>query len=212
MATVTDPSAAPVSRQQPADRWGIHRIWIAGALAAMLGGSRWVLGFWSLGTPSSPRGVFEDSQVLLLLALAGVVVGLSIAAAVAVWRRHFRRATSSVAAIAAIPICFLIVTRVPLFDPWLWYAIVHRSRFEALAANAAASNEPKYAVIEWRDVSTGLVIEPNHFVALIYDESDALALEPSQRPRIWRSRTEFGSPLPKGRRLFGHFFRVDVYV
>jgi hypothetical protein len=155
--------------------------------------------------------------MLLLLPLVGLVVGLSIAAGIAVWRRHFRRMASSIFAIAAIPVCFVVVANVPLFDPWLWYAIANKTRFEALAASSPPSNGPKYAVVEGRDVSTGLAgIDPNHFVLLIYDESDAIGLEPSERPSVWRTRTmnperDPTPPIPRGRRLYGHFFRVDDF-
>jgi hypothetical protein len=200
-----------------ADRWGTRRIWIAGTLGAMLAGSRRILDFWSLGAGGSLhlalRGLLELSQVLFLLPLAGFVVGLLIAAGIALWSRHFRRLASSIFAIAAMPVCFVIVADVPLFDPWLWYAIANSTRFEALAASDPPPNGPKYAEIEVRDVSTGLAgVGPNHFIALIYDESDAVGLEPSERPSIWRTRTEFGSPFPRGRRLYGHLFRVDIFV
>ena len=212
-----DRSAEPVSRYQPADGWGTRRIWIAGAVGAMLAGSQRLLDFWPLGAAGSLslglRGLFELSGVFLLLPLAGFVVGLLIAAGAALWRRHFRRVASSIFAIAAIPICFVAVAKVPLFDPWLWYAIANGTRFEALAASDPSSNGPKYALIETWDVSTGLAgAGLNHFIALIYDESDAVGLEPSQRPSIWQTRTEFGSPIPRGRRLYGHFFRVDIFV
>jgi hypothetical protein len=199
-----------------ADGWGTRRIWIAGTLGAMLAGSRRILDFWSLGAGGSLhlalRGLLELSQVFLLLPLAGFVVGLLVAAGIALWSRHFRRVASSIVAIAAIPACFVIVANAPLFDPWIWYAMANSTRFEALAASDPAANGPKYAQIEVRDVSTGMAgLGPNHFIALIYDESDAVGLEPSQRPAIWRTRTEFGSPLPRGRRLYGHLFRVDIF-
>jgi hypothetical protein len=198
------------------DRWGTRRIWIAGTFGAMLAGSNRILDFWSLGAGGSLhlalRGLFELSRVLFLLPLAGFVVGLLIAAGIALWRRHFRRVASSIFAIMAIPICFVVVTTVPLFDPWLWYALANSTRFEALAASDPPSNGPKYAVVEVRDVSTGLVINGNHFIALVYDESDAVGLDPSERPSIWRTRTVFGYPIPEGRRLYGHFFIVDEFV
>lgn len=123
-------------------------------------------------------------------------------------------------AIAAIPFCFLSVASVPLFDPWLWYAIANRARFEALAGSGPGSDGSEYALIEIRDVSTGLAgASPNHFVALIYDESNAVGRDPSERAGISRTRTlwpseksAFGlAPIPRGRRLFGHFFRVDDF-
>lgn len=211
----------PVVRRQPVDRWGTRRIWVAGALGAMLAGSQWILDFWSLGSGGSlgqaVRALFDLSRLLFLLPLAGFVAGLLIAAAIALWRRHVRRMASSIFAIAAMPVCFAVVAKVPLFDPWLWYALANRTRFEVLAARGPPSNEPKYAVIEGRDVSTGFAgIDPNHFVFLIYDESDAVGLEPSERPDIWRTRTISSEhdptpPIPRGRRLYGHFFRVDDF-
>ena len=139
LSPMTNLSVDPVSRRQPADGWGTRRIWIAGAFGAMLAGSPRILDFWSLGAGGSLslglRGLFELSQVLFLLPLAGFVVGLLIAAGIALWHRYFRRLASSIFAIAAIPVCFMTVAKVPLFDPWLWYAIANSTRFEALAGS-----------------------------------------------------------------------------
>ena len=135
-------------------------------------------------------GVIRPVPRALTSPLAGLVVGLLIAAGFAVCRRHFRRAASSLLAIAAIPVCTLIVANLPLFDPWLWYAIANSSRFETLVASGPPSNGPKYAVVEIRDVSTGLAgLGLNHFIGIVYDKSDAVGLEPSERPPIWRTRT-----------------------
>jgi len=101
-------STDPFSRYQPADGWGTRRIWIAAAFGAMLAGSRRILDFWPLGASGSPvqgaRVLLDLSGVLFLLPLAGFVVGLLIAAGIALWRRHFRRVASSIFAIAAIPV------------------------------------------------------------------------------------------------------------
>ena len=186
----------------------------------MLAGRQRILDFWPLGAGNSLgyaiRGLLDLVLLFLLLPLAGFVVGLLIAAVIALWRRHLRRMASSILAIAAIPVCITVVARVPLFDPWLWYTIANRTHFEALATNDPTSNEPKYAVVETRDVSTGFAgLNSNHFVVLIYDESDAIGLEPSKRPSIWRTRSLWptvGSiPIPKGRKLCGHLFRVDDF-
>jgi len=213
-------STGPVSQYQPADGWGTRRIWIAGAFGAMLAGGQRILDFWPLGVGNSlghaVRAFLDLALFFLILPLAGFVVSLLIAAVIALWRRHLRRVASSILAIAAIPVCITVVAKVPLFDPWLWYAIANRTRFEALAASDLSSNGPKYAVVETRDVSTGLAgLNPNHFIVLIYDESDAVGLEPSKRPSIWQTRSLWpavGSiPIPKGRRLYGHLFRVDDF-
>jgi hypothetical protein len=215
-----NPSKALVSGRQTADGWRTRRIWFAAAFGAVLADSYWILDFWPLGAGGSfehtIRALFDLSRVLFLLPLAAFVVGLLIAAGIAFWRRHIRRVASNIFAIAAIPVCFMVVSKMPLFDPWLWYAMTNTTRFEALAASGPSSKEPKYAVIEIRDVSTGLAgVNPAHFIALIYDESDAVGLEPSERPSIWLTRSIWpgvGSrPIPRGRRLYGHFFRVDDF-
>jgi hypothetical protein len=213
---VIDQDIDLVSRSRPADEWATRRIWIAAVCGALLAGSGWLLDFWPLGS-GGPLGrvlrpVLDLSRLLLLVPLAGVALAFLILAAIALWRRQFRRAASSVVAIAAIPVCFVLVAKVPLFDPWLWYVIANKAHFEAVAAG-----DPKYAVIETRDVSTGFAgLDPNHFVALIYDESDAVGLEPSERPDIWKTRSLWpapdSTPIPKGRRLVGHFFRVDEFI
>ena len=219
--SVSNVSKDPISRDQTLDRWGLRRIWIAGASGALLAGTQWILDFWPLDASGSLGGMVRTlcdlSRVLFLLPLAAFVVGLLIAAGVALWHRHFRKVGSSLLAIAAVPVCVVVVARVPLFDPWLWYAMANSSRFEALATSHPLSTGPVYAVIEGRDVSTGLVgLSPNHFVFLIYDESDAVGLAPSERPSIWRTRTmnsEFNPapPVPRGKHLYGHFFRVDEF-
>jgi hypothetical protein len=203
-----------------ANGWGPGRIWVAGAFGAVLPGSQRILDFWPLGAGGSlghtVRALFDLSRLLFLLPLAGFVVGLLIAAGIGLWRRHFQRLASSIFAIAAVPVCFVVVGKMPVFDPWLWYAMANSTRFEAFAANGPPSNGPKYAVVEVRDVSTGFAgLDPNHFVFLIYDETDALDLEPSDRPSIWLTRTvsfkRSPTPIPKGRHLYGHFFRVDDF-
>jgi hypothetical protein len=205
-------------QSEPKDQWGTRRIWMAGAFGVMLAGSRRILSFWSLGAGGSLclslRDLFEFLQALFVLPLAAfVIIGLLVAAGIALWHSHFRRVASSISAILAIPVCFVAVAKVPLFDPWLWYVIANKSHFEALAANGPSSNEPKYAVVEIRDVSISFPgLGPDHFIVLIYDESDAVGLDPSERPSIWRIRTAFGYPIPKGRRLHDHFFIVDEFV
>lgn len=217
---MNDLSADLDTQDRPADAWRIRRIWVGGAFGVTLAGSQRILDFWPLGAGGSlgnaMRGLFDLATTLLILPVAGYVVGLLIAAGIALWHRHVRRGASSVAAIIAIPICLIVVARVSLFDPWFWYALTNRTRFEALAASDSPSKGSEYAVVAGRDVSTGLAgLNPNHFVLIIYDESDAVGLDPSERPAIWRTRSmnPEGSyiPIPRGTRLFGHFFRVDEF-
>lgn len=213
---MTNQPAAPVPGNQPTDGWRTRRIWIAGVLGAVLPASNWLLDFWPLGAGGLVRVWFDFSRLLFLLPLACYVAGLLIACGITLWRHRVRRAASSIVALAAIPVCFEFVARVPMFDPWLWYTIANEARFEALAAKTSPPTGPKYAVLEVRDVSTGLVgLDPNHFVGLIYDESDAVGLKPPDRPALWRTRSLWpgppGTAIPRGRRLVGHFFRVDEF-
>ena len=193
-----------------ADGWRTHRIWMASICGAELAASRRILDFWPLG--SVLKALFELALMLLLLPLAGFALGLVIAAGAALWRRQMRRSVSSFAAIIVAPVCFFLVARVSIFDPWFWEAFFNITRIEAIAASRSSSTEPKFAVIEIRDVSLGVT---NHFVALVYDESDAVGRTPFERSNIWRTRSlwpAFSSiQIPKGTRLFGHFFRVDDF-
>lgn len=209
------------SRGQKADQWRTRRIRVAAAYGVILAAAGVILDFWPVGASGSfangLRGFLDISRLILLLPLMGITLGLLVAALIALWRFHFRRLASNILAITAIPVCFGLVGLLPLFDPWLWYAMINNSGFEALAASASPSNEPKYAVVEGRDVSVGLAGGSTHFVFLIFDESDAVGLEPSERPDIWRTRTialerSNPPPIPRGRRLYGHVFRVDEFL
>jgi hypothetical protein len=221
---VIEPRTDTASLHQPSDRWGTRRIWIAGACSAVLAFNPRMIGFLPLGVDGLvwPNGAGGSLQVairplfeildLIVLPLAFFVVGLLISAGIALWRRHYRRMASSILAIAVIPICYVVIAKAPFLDPWLWYVIANHTRFEALAASNSPASGPEYAVIEIRDVSAGLVINGNHFIALVYDESDAVGLEPSERPSIWRTRTIYsGMPFARGKRLYGHFFKVDEF-
>lgn len=206
-------NANATAGQRRDDGWRVRRIWIAGAFGAWLGGSHWVLDFWPLAAGGQTiRPWIDLSRPLLFILLPAPIVFLSIAAGIALWQRNVRRAASSIVAITALPVYFLVVFNVPLFDPWLWYAMANKPRFEALAASGSA-RQPKYTVLEVEDVSTGLAGATSHFVVLIYDESDAVGLEQSRRSNVWQTRTipVFGSPIPKGSRLYDHIFRVDYF-
>lgn len=218
------PSADTASLHQPSDRWGTRRIWIACACSAVFAFSPRMIDFLPLGAdgplwPHGSRGSLQGAirplfefLVLIGLPLAFFVVGLLISVGIALWLRHFRQMASSILAIAVIPICYVVIAKAPFFDPWLWYVIANHTRFEALAASNSPSSGPKFAVIEIRDVSAGLVINGNHFIALVYDESDVIGLDPSEWPGIWRTKTMLAEmPFPWGKRLYGHFFRLDEF-
>jgi hypothetical protein len=196
------------------DRWTIHRIWVVSGLGIWMAGAGCALDFWPLGGPAQTlRTIVDLSRLILVILGIGILVGLLIAASVSCLRRRFRRAASNIIAILTAFLGFMIVKNVALFDPWLWYVLVNKAHFESIVANDASINRD-YAVLVETDVSTGLAgIDPNHFVFLVFDGTDDISLDPSDRPAIWQSRyiSGFTAPLPKGRRLYGHFFRVDYF-
>jgi hypothetical protein len=104
---MSDIARDPACRNDPPTGWGIQRIWIAGALGAMLAGSQQILDFWPLGAGGSlghdVRALFDLSRVLFVLLLVCFVVGLLIAAGIALWRGHLQGMASSIFAVAAIP-------------------------------------------------------------------------------------------------------------
>ncbi|MGO6885624.1 MULTISPECIES: hypothetical protein [Rhizobium] len=93
---------------------------------------------------------------------------------------------------------------VPLFDPWLWYVIFNKSRFEASAA--ASGSAQNGTIIEGRDVSTGIAgAGYNHFVALIFSESDPPKLVYGDSDE---EKLAANSVLTH---LYGNFYRRDEY-
>ena len=97
-------SSAPESTEG----WKFARIWIAGVAGAMLPETYLILGFLPPLPPPFGFGriLLDLSQWIQFLTLACLIVGLSIAAIIALWRRQFRRAASSLLAVVAIPVCF----------------------------------------------------------------------------------------------------------
>lgn len=208
--SVSNSGTGSVAHRQRSDRWDALRIWLAGAFGVLLAANGRLLDFLQAG--GGFAGLLNFTEILLVPVLfLLIVLGLLVEAGVTLWWRQYRRAASSILAIMAIPVCAVVIARAPLFDPWLWYAVANKGRFEALAIHDPPPNGPKYAKTEVWDLSSGLAVNGNHFAALVYDESDAVALQPSERPIIWQTRTEFGLPLPKGTRLCGHLFKVDWF-
>jgi hypothetical protein len=70
-------------------------------------------------------------------------------------------------------------------------------------------------VLETRDVSTGLVINPNIFASIVYDESSELGAVPTERSPEWERRNKDALQRLRGsdgeyavQHLRGHFFLV----
>ncbi|WP_245441668.1 hypothetical protein [Rhizobium leguminosarum] len=190
------------------DIWNVRRMVIAAFLGTAWAAYGRALDFWPLDFAYELRGDFDLlGGPLLVLSIAGMLLVWFISALVALFRRRLRGMASSFIAITIVPVCFGTIVTVPLFDPWLWYAIFNKSSFEAAAAtNGSSQNSPKFAIIEARDVSTGIAgVGLNHFVALIYSEGDPHKHVYSDSEE---AKLASNSVLTH---LYGNFYRRDEY-
>ena len=184
------------------DRWYIHRIIAACILAVTFGAYLRILDFWSLsgGVFSQQlRDLFHFPGFLLLFlpAIFSVLIWF-ISAIIALFRLHFRLVASNIAAIALLYGCLSAILIVPIFDPWFWYVLINKSRFEAaVVANSPTEGGPRFAIVEEWDVSQGISGESfNHLVTLIYDENATADVASSHLDQ---------------KHLYGHFYRRDSY-
>ncbi|MBB2699542.1 UNVERIFIED_ORG: hypothetical protein GGD59_005892 [Rhizobium esperanzae] len=190
------------------DIWNVRRMVIAAFLGIAYAAYDRALDFWPLGFASGLRGLFDLlGGLLLALLIVGILLVWFVSAIAAQYDRRFRGMASSFIAIIIVPVCFGTIVTVPLFDPWLWYAILNKSSFEAAAATSGSSqNSPKFAIIEARDVSTGIAgVGLNHFVALIYSEGD-----PHKHVHSDSDEEKLASN-PVLTHLYGNFYRRDEY-
>lgn len=183
----------------PIDAWIVRRILGAGFIGAAIAVYLRIFDFWSLDSAGGARAILD-----LAGTLAWIVVVLTlplfwfVSAIIALWRRQFRAAVSSILAILAIPTSLALAGAIPVSDPWLWYVLLNQSRLEIVAANSRSDTDANFVVLEERDVSTGIAgVSPAHFVALIYSER----------------RLEELAPLTPGlSHIHGHFYRRDAFM
>jgi hypothetical protein len=189
----------------PIDIWNVRRMVIAAFLGIACAAYHRALDFWPLDSANGLRGLLDLlGGPLLVLSVAGILFVWFIGALVALFRRRIRGMVSRLIAIIIVPVCFGTMITVPLFDPWLWYVIFNKSRFEASAA--ASGSAQNGTIIEGRDVSTGIAgAGYNHFVALIFSESDPpkLVYGDSEEEKLAAN-----SVLTH---LYGNFYRRDEY-
>jgi len=168
---------APV---QQIDVWNIRSIAVAGLLGVTCAAYIRVFDFWPVGSNDELRGSLDlfGFPVLLLL-VTGTLLFWVLRAFVELFYRRFRGAVSSFVAIAIVPATLMAIVNIPIFDPWLWYVVFNKSSFESTAAaNGSIQNGQKFALIEERDITTGIAgVTTNHFVALIYSQGDPASLE-----------------------------------
>lgn len=187
------------ARVRPVDSWNVRRIAIAGLLGAICAAYIRAFDFWQLDPANGLRVILDLwGGPLLFLSVAVTLFIWSIGVFIALWRHTFRKAASSLIAILVIPVWSMTLLSVPLFDPWFWYVVFNKSSFEAeAAAKGSSQDSANFTVIEGRDVSTGIAgADLNHFIALIYSESDPAKLAVP------------GSSLTH---IYGKFYRRDEY-
>ncbi|ARQ57442.1 UNVERIFIED_ORG: hypothetical protein GGE64_001149 [Rhizobium etli] len=190
------------------DIWNVRRMVIAAFLGTACAAYARALDFWPLGFANGLRGLFDLlGGPLLVLSVVGILLVWFISAIAAQYDRRLRGMASSFIAIIIVPVWFGTIVTVPLFDPWLWYAIFNKSSFEAAAATSGSSqNSPKFAIIEARDVSTGIAgVSVDHFVALIYSEGDP------HKHVYSNSDEEKLASSSVLTHLYGNFYRRDEY-
>lgn len=183
---------------KPVDSWNIRRIVIAVLLGTMTTTYLRAFDFWPLGFADGLRGVLDLAGPLILLAVVLTLLVWLASAFIALYRQKFRRAVGNVIAILSVPACSAILLATSLSDPWVWYVVLNKSSFETATANSVSLASPKFVVLEERDITTGIAgVTENHFVALIYSESDP---------------DELASSIPGLSHIYGNFYRRDEFM
>lgn len=183
---------------KPVNSWNIRRIVIAVLLGTITATYLRAFDFWPLGVAGGLRALLDLAGPLILLAVVLTLLVWLASAFMALYRQRFQRAVGSFIAILSVPACSAILLATSISDPWVWYVVLNKSRFETAAANSRSMASPKFVVLEERDISTGIAgVTENHFVALIYSESDP---------------DELASSIPGLRHIYGNFYRRDKFI
>ncbi|MCQ1573050.1 hypothetical protein NFO65_20190 [Neorhizobium galegae] len=183
---------------KPVNSWNIRRIVIAVLLGTMTATYLRAFDFWPLGVADGLRALLDLAGPLILLAVVLTLLVWLASAFMALYRQKFQRAVGNFIAILSVPACSAILLATSISDPWVWYVVLNKSRFETAAANSPSMASPKFVVLEERDISTGIAgVTENHFVALIYSESDP---------------DELASSIPGLRHIYGNFYRRDKFM
>lgn len=152
------------------DSWKHRRMVLGGLIGAVIAADLLLLDFVPVGLARLVMD-FPGLPIFLLIVMLVILTWL-LMAIVSLFQRRFRRATSSLLAVALVFAVAGTVLRLPIFNPWLWYVLINQSSLEEIAAkNRGMQNSNEFVVIEERDVSTGIAaVTAPTFVALVYDE------------------------------------------
>jgi hypothetical protein len=159
------------------DAWLVRRIAIGGVLGFVCAAAIRVV-FDGPVPASFPIFLSLLGLVLLLVGTVITLLAYLITALISLYRRLFRRMVSGIVAIVLFALCLLTVATAPIFDPWLWYVILNESRLEAEAATKAKAQLSTHpTIIEERDASCCIAVNTNHFIELIYSDTNLGGME-----------------------------------
>lgn len=181
-----------------AHSWNARRIVTAVFLGTVTTLIRRAFDFWPVGLADGLRIFLDLASMLLFLSVVLTLLVWLVSAFIDLCRRRFRRAAGSVIAILSVPACIAILLATSFSDPWVWYVVLNKSRFERTWADSVSLADTKFIVLEERDITTGLAgANTNHLVALIYSESDI---------------DELAASMPGLRHVYGNFYRLDELI
>jgi hypothetical protein len=180
------------------------------AIAALLAASKQVIDFVA---NSTIRLTLDGLSMFIFLTFLIFLVALAVGLIVTLVRRRFRTALSLACALVVVPLLLVGPRHLFVCNLYYWYVLFNQAQFETAARQA--SPPPTFAVLETRDVSTGLVINPNIFASIVYDESSELGAIPTERSPEWERRNKDALQRLRGsdgeyavQHLRGHFFLV----
>ena len=122
--------------------------------------------------------------------------------------REWRTALSIFLAPIGSVVTTLALLNIWVLDPYYWYVLTHQS---SLLASAKQSGRDGVLLVDWRDVSTGMVGTPSTVASVLYDPSDSLA--DAARDPGWKALkhdvfNENLAWISSVSRLHGHFYIV----
>lgn len=159
------------------------------AVAALLAGARFIVDLTSAAAyvyPDFDFGQFWIALFILLIALVFVIV-------LAVVRLFQRRFIEGLALFAVLYVPFSFQDA---FDRHYWKFQTHKAEYQS-AIRADPTPPPKYRIFSWGNRNTYGIGGGVTFEAIVYDESDEIALSPEKRSLEWVKRR--ANPLPSDR-------------
>lgn len=171
---------------------------------------------------TAARNILNLFTPLIGLTVLSFIVIMLVSVIVALFKRQLRRSLSRACATIAPPLLFVAQGHLATCDPYFWYVLANETQLEAQAAKVSTEQSPIFAIVESRDVSVGLAINPPTFTSIVYDASDVICtLDQEHLARFWQHRDPSSGissrpwPMPNeisARHLLGHFYLVETTI